>query len=120
MGLIREAKGHTEGVIVALQESVSVLALVQSGHGALKLLQPCTQVLLGPPPAGQVGLHHLAQREVVACICTLRQAMRIQTKINFITWVLSDHKHILQHDMLSDISGDLGVTSQCSNVLKVC
>lgn len=72
MGLIGEAKGHTEGVIVILQETVSVLALVQTGHSALELLQPRVQVLLGPPATGEVGLHHLAQRQVVPCICTLR------------------------------------------------
>lgn len=79
VGLIGEAKGHTEGVVVVLQEGVSVAALVQSGHGALELLQPRAQVLLGPPPAGQVGLHHPAQREVVPCICTLRETMTFQT-----------------------------------------
>lgn len=79
MGLIWEAKGHTEGVIVVLQEAVSVPALVQFGHGVLELLQPRAQVLLCPPPTGQVGLHHMAQREVVPCICTLRETIQFQS-----------------------------------------
>ena len=74
VGLVGEAEGHTEGVIVVLQEGVSVLTLVQSGHGDLELLQPRAQVLLVPPPTWQVGLHHPAQRDVVPCICTLREA----------------------------------------------
>lgn len=77
VGLVGEAEGHTEGVIVVLQEGVSVLTLVQSGHGDLELLQPRAQVLLVPPPTGQVGLHHPAQRDVVPCICTLREARQM-------------------------------------------
>ncbi len=79
VGLKGEAKGHREGIVVVLQEVVSVAALVQSGNGALELLQPRAQVLLGPPPTRQVGLHHPAQREVVPCICTLRETMTFQT-----------------------------------------
>lgn len=77
MRLIREAEGHTEGVIVILQEAVSVLVLVQTRHRALELLQPRVQVLLDPPVTGEIGLHHLAQRQVVPCICTLRWTKNI-------------------------------------------
>lgn len=98
MGLIREAKGHTKGVKVILQEGVSVLALVQSRHCVLELLQPRAQVLLAAPPTGQVGPHHPAQREVVPCICTLRETTETQTIITYIIWVLSDHEDFLQHE----------------------
>lgn len=78
MGLIGEAQRHAESVEVLLQESVSVLTLVQARHGALELLQPRAQVLLGPPATGQVGLNHLPQREVVPCVCRLRSAVKRQ------------------------------------------
>ncbi|TNN82823.1 hypothetical protein EYF80_006780 [Liparis tanakae] len=59
MGLIGEAKGHAEGVVMVLQEGVSVVALVQPGHGALELLQPRAQVVLGPPATGQSSGQYL-------------------------------------------------------------
>lgn len=90
MRLIREAKGHAEGVIVVLQEAVSIMNLVQFGYSDLELLQPCTQVLLGPSPTGQVGIHYPTQRDVVPYICTLREAIKIQTVITHIIRVLSD------------------------------
>lgn len=71
MGLVGEAKGHAEGVVMVLQQRVSVVALVQSGDGFLDLLQPRGQVLLGTPPTGQVSLHHPTHSEVVSHICTL-------------------------------------------------
>lgn len=73
VGLILEATGHREGVIVVLQEGVSVLALIQSRHGRLELLQARAEVLLVPPPSGQVGLHHTAQRDVVPYVCALKE-----------------------------------------------
>lgn len=73
MGLIGEADWHREGIVVVLQDSVSVSALIQSRHGLLKLLQTRAHVLPGPPPSRQIGLHHPAQTEVVAYICTLKE-----------------------------------------------
>lgn len=69
--LVGEAKGHAEGVVVLLQEDVSVPVLVQARHGVLELLQPPAEVLLGPRPTGEVCLHDLAQGEVVPCVRTL-------------------------------------------------
>lgn len=71
MGQIRKPNRHREGVVMVLQQFVSVLALVQSRYHILKLLQSRVQVLLSPPPSGQVGLRHSLQRVVVANICTL-------------------------------------------------
>ena len=76
MGLILEALGQTESIVVGLKQAVSVLVLVQSGHGRVELLQASSQTLLGLRPDGQVGPQHAGQGNVVACICRLRRAER--------------------------------------------
>lgn len=84
VGLVGEAQRHAEGVVVLLQEGVSVPDLVQTRHGVLELLQPPAEVLLGPRAPGEVGLHHLAQGEVVACIRALtreRTASRLASRL---------------------------------------
>lgn len=81
MGLIGKAQWHAESVKMVLQEGISVPTLGKTRHGALELLQPCAKVLLGPPMTGQVGLHHLPQRQVVPYICTLRSAVKPQRTI---------------------------------------
>lgn len=83
---------------MVLQEGVSVLPLVQSRHSPLKLLQPRAQVVLSPPPPGQVGIHHPAQREVVAYICTLTETGTFQTFR--LEWSV-----FFKHDILGDTTG---------------
>lgn len=72
------------------------MALVQSRHCPLKLLQPCDEILLGLPLTGQEGLHHPSQREMVPYICTLR-----------------DTSVFLRHICKRDLAGTACLISRC-------
>lgn len=69
--LVLEAEGKAEGRVVGLQQSITVLALVQPAHGVVQLLEPVLQVLLHAVPVGQEAAHDPRQRQVVPEICAL-------------------------------------------------
>lgn len=72
VGLVLEAEGQAEGRVVGLKQSIAVLALVQSAHGVVQLLEPVLQVLLHAVPVGQEATHDPRQCQVVPQICALK------------------------------------------------
>lgn len=75
MGLVLKAEGQAESSVVGLEQSISILALVESSHRCVQLLKAIFHILDGSVSVGEVTAYNPRHRQVVPQIRALHSTL---------------------------------------------